>query len=80
LNVWPLKIASRPMTSEVSVGMIYSLPSRTKVLFGESVVISNSPFPKPSTLLSYCQTSVLNVLKSSSRTWQSGCLNRGTLT
>jgi hypothetical protein len=44
LNVYPLLIASRPMTSEVSVGRMYSSPLRMKELLLESVVISNSPF------------------------------------
>lgn len=35
------------MTSEVKVGRMYNLPSLTKELVDESVVISNSPFLKP---------------------------------
>ena len=44
LNVCPSKTASRPMTSDVSVGRMYSSPLRMNELFDDAVVISNSPF------------------------------------
>jgi hypothetical protein len=44
LNVCPSKIPSRPMTSDVSVGRMYSSPFRMNELFDDAVVISNSPF------------------------------------
>jgi hypothetical protein len=47
LNVCPSKIALRPMTSEVSVGTMYSSPFRMNELLLDPVVISNSPFLSP---------------------------------
>lgn len=44
LNVYPSKIALRPMTSEVSVGTRYNSPLRMNELLLDPVVISNSPF------------------------------------
>src|SRR6266850_4305586 len=44
LNVYPLEIASRPMTLDVSVGRMYNSPLRMNELLLEPVVISNSPF------------------------------------
>jgi len=44
LNVYPSKIALRPMTSDVSVGTMYSSPFRTNELLLDPVAISNSPF------------------------------------
>jgi hypothetical protein len=44
LNVYPSKIALLPMTSDVSVGRMYSCPFRMNELLVDPVVISNSPF------------------------------------
>jgi hypothetical protein len=44
LKVCPSRIPSRPMTSDVSVGRMYSSPLRMNELFDDAVVISNSPF------------------------------------
>ncbi len=44
LNVCPSMIPSRPMTSDVRVGRMYSSPLRMNELFVDAVVISNSPF------------------------------------
>ena len=47
LNVYPSKIALRPMTSDVKVGRMYNSPLRMNELLLEPVVISNSPFLYP---------------------------------
>lgn len=43
LNVYPLKMAFCPMTSDVSVGRMYNSPFRINELFDDDVAISNSP-------------------------------------
>jgi hypothetical protein len=43
LNVYPLKMAFCPMTSDVSVGRRYNWPFRINELFDDAVAISNSP-------------------------------------
>lgn len=42
LYVYPLKMASFPITSDVSVGTMYNWPFRMNELFGDAVAISNS--------------------------------------
>lgn len=74
----PFVMASTPRRSEVRVGTMMSLPSSRYELFGDDVVISNSPLPKPPTWTSCCQMdeSSVSPANCSSRTRQYLCLGR----